>query len=186
MCRVSCVVCRVSGVGYSPGLLGQSPRCVVVTEAGSYLRLIDVCITQLKAQGPSRTCNESEEEEEDSPGLLGQSPLRKPVREPRPIPLPARVSSQLRHSTASQRLKSISAKSTAPDSQSIKSIGSSPWQLSAEDQAVDLRRRRVASSAFPRGASTCFADWCIHVSGTLCSSLLLSSLALSDTQVYEP
>ena len=35
------------------------------TEAGSYLRLIDSCITQLKVQGPSRTCNESKEEEED-------------------------------------------------------------------------------------------------------------------------
>ena len=34
------------------------------TEAGSCLRLIDSCITQLKAQGPSRTCNESKEEEE--------------------------------------------------------------------------------------------------------------------------
>ena len=33
-------------------------------EAGSYLRLIDPCITQLKAQGRSRTCNESKEEEE--------------------------------------------------------------------------------------------------------------------------
>ena len=32
------------------------------TEAGSYLRRIDFCITQLKAQGPSRTCNESKEE----------------------------------------------------------------------------------------------------------------------------
>ena len=32
------------------------------TEAGSYLRRIDSCITQLKAQGPSRTCNESKEE----------------------------------------------------------------------------------------------------------------------------
>jgi len=31
----------------------------------SYLRLIDSCITQLKAQGPSRTCNESKEEEEE-------------------------------------------------------------------------------------------------------------------------
>ena len=28
------------------------------------MRLIDSCITQLKAQGPSRTCNESKEEEE--------------------------------------------------------------------------------------------------------------------------
>ena len=35
------------------------------TEAGSYLRLIDFCITQLKAQGPSRTCNESKEEVEE-------------------------------------------------------------------------------------------------------------------------
>jgi len=34
------------------------------TEAGSYLRLIDSCITQLKAQGHSRTCNESKEEED--------------------------------------------------------------------------------------------------------------------------
>ena len=31
------------------------------SEAGSYLRLIDTCITELKAQGPSRTCNESNE-----------------------------------------------------------------------------------------------------------------------------
>jgi len=29
------------------------------------LRLIDSCITQLKAQGPPRTCNESKEEEEE-------------------------------------------------------------------------------------------------------------------------
>ena len=33
-------------------------------EAGSYLRLMDSCITQLKAQGPFRTCDESKEEEE--------------------------------------------------------------------------------------------------------------------------
>ena len=32
-------------------------------EEGSYLRLIDSCITQLKAQGPSRICNASKEEE---------------------------------------------------------------------------------------------------------------------------
>jgi len=33
------------------------------TRAAGYLRLIDSCITQLKAQGPSRTCDESKEEE---------------------------------------------------------------------------------------------------------------------------
>ena len=35
------------------------------SETVAYLRLIDSCITQLKAQGPSRTCNESKEEEEE-------------------------------------------------------------------------------------------------------------------------
>ena len=38
------------------------------SEAGSYLRLIDSFITQLKAQGPSRTCNESKEEEKRGGG----------------------------------------------------------------------------------------------------------------------
>ena len=33
------------------------------SEAGSYLRRIDSCITQLKVQGPSTTCNGSKEEE---------------------------------------------------------------------------------------------------------------------------
>ena len=33
-------------------------------EAGSYVRLIDSCTTQLKAQGPSRNCDESQKEEE--------------------------------------------------------------------------------------------------------------------------
>jgi len=30
------------------------------------VRPIDSCITQLKAQGPSRTCNESKEKEEEA------------------------------------------------------------------------------------------------------------------------
>jgi len=33
------------------------------------LRLVDSCITHLKAQGPSRTCNESKKEEEEADGL---------------------------------------------------------------------------------------------------------------------
>ena len=44
------------------------------SEAGSCLRLIDSCIAQLKAQGPSRICNESKEEEERrtwAKGVLG-------------------------------------------------------------------------------------------------------------------
>ena len=31
----------------------------------TWLLIIDSCVTQLKAQGPSRTCNESKKEEED-------------------------------------------------------------------------------------------------------------------------
>ena len=64
---------EVEGLG-----VGQRHRCLAVvcqrgrqhsalggyglcsgSEAGSYLRLTDCCITQLKAQGPSRTCDES-------------------------------------------------------------------------------------------------------------------------------
>ena len=36
----------------------------MIIDAGSYFRRTDSCITQLKAQGPSRTCNENEEEED--------------------------------------------------------------------------------------------------------------------------
>ena len=47
------------------GILGVcEQRLSSVSEAGSYLRLIDACITQHKARGPSRTCNESTEEED--------------------------------------------------------------------------------------------------------------------------
>ena len=37
------------------------------SEAGSYLRLVDSCITQRKAQEHSWTCNESNEEEKVFP-----------------------------------------------------------------------------------------------------------------------
>ena len=47
------------------------------TVSGSYLRLIDSCITQLKAQGPSRTCNESKEEEEEEEAVSDGDPLGK-------------------------------------------------------------------------------------------------------------
>jgi len=49
------------------------------TEAGSYLRPIDSCITQLKAQGPSRTCNESTEEgaTRSCPATMGNSRMKR-------------------------------------------------------------------------------------------------------------
>ena len=51
--------------------LGCLVCAILVTEAGSYLRLITFCTTQLKAQGPSRTCDENKEEEyEHSSGRI--------------------------------------------------------------------------------------------------------------------
>ena len=47
-------------------------RGVVVTEAGSYVRRIDFFITQLKAQGPSRFCNESKEAEGGSTMVMSR------------------------------------------------------------------------------------------------------------------
>ena len=44
------------------------------SEEGSYLRFIDSFITQLKAQGPSRTCTESKEEEEEVRYTLNPQP----------------------------------------------------------------------------------------------------------------
>jgi len=51
-----------------------APHTSVVTEAGSYLRRTDFGITQLKAQGPSRTCNERKEEEEEAAQHLMGNP----------------------------------------------------------------------------------------------------------------
>ena len=55
------------------------------SEAGSYLRRIDSWITQLKAQGPSRTCNESKEEETLNPNA-GRSRSWTPRISPPPLP----------------------------------------------------------------------------------------------------
>jgi len=55
--------------GLPPGWRDGDHDLVPQEDAGvdplslSYLMLIDSCITQRKAQGPSRTCNESKEEE---------------------------------------------------------------------------------------------------------------------------
>ena len=53
--------------GGDPNLLDSqvAPRRCNGSEAGSFLRLIDSGITQLKVHGPDRTCNESKEEEEE-------------------------------------------------------------------------------------------------------------------------
>jgi len=66
--------CGARGLGYRDSVQSTgsgSPNSVprtgleagVRSRTGSYVRRIDSGITQLKAQGPSRTCNESKEEE---------------------------------------------------------------------------------------------------------------------------
>jgi len=54
------------------------------SEVGSYLRLIDSCITQVKAQGPSRPCDASKEEEEGYQTHASASTQRAPREAPSP------------------------------------------------------------------------------------------------------
>ena len=94
-CHMRCVFtshqCRIessfSGLGFVLALAGiRRVRCVLPgiilqkvwsgSEAGSYLRIMDSCITQRTAQGPSRTCDESKEEvEEEGSSHIQLGPL---------------------------------------------------------------------------------------------------------------
>jgi len=47
---------------HEPETLTQRQYATSGSEAGSYFRRLDSCVTQLNAQGSSRTCNESQEE----------------------------------------------------------------------------------------------------------------------------
>jgi len=47
-----------------PGIPVWVPRGHSLRQSGSYLRLIDVVITQLEARGTSKTCIESKKERE--------------------------------------------------------------------------------------------------------------------------
>ena len=59
---------RQSRLGSGLGIQVKILKIVQVfsSEAGLYLRLTDSFITQLKPQRPSRTCNESKEEDKKS------------------------------------------------------------------------------------------------------------------------
>ena len=52
------------------------------SEAGSYLRLIDSCITRLKAANLSTICNESTKEEEAHPPCLVSNESKCPLDTP--------------------------------------------------------------------------------------------------------
>ena len=59
------------------------------SEAGSYLRLIDSCITQFKAQGPSRTCTESKEEKLQDAHGVARGRITSKLRDSPASPTPA-------------------------------------------------------------------------------------------------
>ena len=85
-CQEEHGTCETVNTRFRPWLLGSSPLNVssvhswfgsgiVVrwVQAGSHLRRTDTCITQPKAQGLFRSCDESkeeEEEEEEEEGLV--------------------------------------------------------------------------------------------------------------------
>ena len=69
--RALCSELRIAWAGGHWVADGLGNWGVVVTEVGSYLRLINCCITQLKAQGSSRTYDKSKEEEAGD-GLGGE------------------------------------------------------------------------------------------------------------------
>ena len=85
VCVCSCVCSCVCGcVGHARKACAvqtppaRSPRglCLAApaAEAGSYVRLIDSRITQLEAQGHSRTCNESKQEAAHAKGSRNSVP----------------------------------------------------------------------------------------------------------------
>ena len=137
-----------------------SPPPCCGTESGSYLRLIDSCITQRKAHGPSRTCNESKEEEEAAPMEPNVSP---PRRVSPPIPIEG-LNSPLNPSTLILSL--------VTNHMSLLMRGSGSVHESMESNISPPRRVRFPTLFF------CFT----LVTGSRRSL----SLKLSDTRVYEP
>jgi len=119
------------------------------SEAGSYLRRIHSCITQLKAEGPSRTCNESKEEEEEDTCTLYESMLRRYKSE----------RDRARENVTNMVLKTV------------KFCTENEWA-----PTFHLAEPRFCLVSRSRNLE------CKHTS----SSLLLSSLELSDTTIYEP
>ena len=64
---------------------------------GSFLRPVDSRITELKAHGPSRTCNASKEEGEEGGGETTSASCNLPIE--RPTPVSACTSAPLTHSS---------------------------------------------------------------------------------------
>ena len=82
------------------GLFYPMRQDVGGSEAGSVLRRIDSCITQFKAQGPSRACKESKEEEEDGEeetGSLNHGVSSLVVGSPIPLTFPMTLTPHPRH-----------------------------------------------------------------------------------------
>ena len=79
---------RTSRLSITNSLSLREPELLECHPRGSCLRLIDFGITQLKAQGPSRTCNESNEEGVPSPRRARVAPLVQGYLAHKKLPLP--------------------------------------------------------------------------------------------------
>jgi len=119
------------------------------TEAGSFVRRIDSCITQLKAQGPSRTCNESKEEEDEAfrslsiePSLpLRASPLQTiPEAQVRKPSLSLRAPSL--HTILHAQVRKASLPLGAPSLQSILQVRKASLSLRAPSLQSILQVRK--------------------------------------------
>jgi len=78
------------------------------SEAGSYVRRIDSRITQLTAQGPSRTCNESKEEPGEGFGLEEAGADEREAHEPAAQSVARRREAPARERRERQKVTSLS------------------------------------------------------------------------------
>jgi len=147
----------MSEVPHVPGTVGHVPGVVICTEAGSYLRLIDSCITQLNAQGPSRTCNESKEEEEGS----REAGTRDPPRQ-----LSGRYSPEVMSPECPEVMSPECPEVVSPDCPEVMSPDYPEVRSPDTHKRLRLTRRPHPQRPLVRSSS----------------SLLLSSLDSSDTQ----
>jgi len=164
------------------------------SEAGSYLRLIDSCTTQLKAQGPSRTCNESKEE--GSGRCLAKKVSETLADTRREVACPSRrvwcTCKGKGWRDARDRLRVYSEYRGFPQ-MSRGGVPESPRVVHLRPAPILRLWEYNPMYVPPHGPGACLSSRCsnaraasLGLPDSSSSSLLHSSLELSDTKVYAP
>jgi len=162
------------------------------------LRLIDSCVTQLKAQGASRTCNESNEEEEatravedrgvadadrDGNKLKGRDlSLKERSTEGQNLALTVLV---VPNSLDSGQHTASHIQGTISNSVRFLSERERERERERGGRESERERERDRERETQRERSWAWREVCRAASRSSSSSLSLSSLELSDTKVYE-